>query len=116
MSDDPYSVLGVDRSADIAQIRRAYLRQLRDHHPDLHPGDALAQQRTAELNRAWQQVSRRHTTTTVTRADHRPRSRPPQRAYSTDRRHFRVAFTTATLRVALAVLAIGLVLLIVLVR
>lgn len=39
MSKDPYSILGVSRSADAADIRRAYKRKAKDLHPDLHPGD-----------------------------------------------------------------------------
>ena len=114
MADDPYAVLGVDPGADLAELRRAYLRQLRLHHPDVRPGDAAAEQRTRELNRAWDQVKRR---------THRPRPapstarpRPPAHGYSHERHAFRVAFTSATLRVALALLALGLLILAAVVR
>jgi hypothetical protein len=110
MADDPYTVLGVDPSSDIAQIRRAYLAELRRNHPDLRPGDAAAEQRTRELNRAWAHVrSRRANVTSGGGRANPPRDRRP--AYSNDRRTFRVAFTSATLRVALVVLAVGLLLL-----
>ena len=110
MADDPYDVLGVEPGADIAQIRRAYLAQLRRSHPDLFPGDAQAEQRTRELNRAWAEVRRRHRG--AARVPPRTSTpRHPQPAYSNDQRAFRTAFTTATLRVLLAVLALGLVLL-----
>lgn len=110
MADDPYAVLGVDPSTDIAQIRRAYLAQLRRHHPDVRPGDQAAEQRTRELNRAWDQVRRRRANAAAVAARPAP-SRDTQPAYSSDRRTFRLAFTSATLRVAFAVLAVGLVLL-----
>jgi hypothetical protein len=110
MADDPYDVLGVDPGSDMAQIRRAYLAQLRRSHPDLFPGDAAAEERTRDLNRAWAEVRRRHGRVGRT-PPHRPVSRQVQPAYSPDRREVRAAFTTATLRVMLAVFALGLILL-----
>ncbi len=108
MADDPYRVLGIDRDADIAEIRRAYLAQLREHHPDLRPGDPAAEERTRELNRAWDQIRRRGSRPAAAR----PARRPPtsSSAYSHEQRAFRTAFTTATLRIAVAVVALGLVL------
>lgn len=40
MSKDPYEILGVTRSADADDIRRAYKRKAKETHPDLHPGNA----------------------------------------------------------------------------
>lgn len=37
MSDDPYGVLGLDRSADADDVRRAYLRLIRIHTPESDP-------------------------------------------------------------------------------
>lgn len=117
MPDDPYRVLGVERGTDIAQIRRAYLAQLRANHPDLRPGDEAAEQRTRELNRAWEQVRTRTPLPTDPHvAAAAPRSRPDGAAYSRQQHEFRVAFTAATLRIALVVLAFGLVLLVALGR
>ncbi|CAN5904792.1 hypothetical protein BH23ACT10_BH23ACT10_21710 [soil metagenome] len=115
MADDPYRVLGVDRDAEPATIRRAYLAQLRANHPDLRPGDSAAEERTRQLNRAWELIRRR--TPRVPGPVSAPgttSSRPARRvdaAYSHRQRDYRTAFTTATLRVALAVVALGLVLL-----
>jgi curved DNA-binding protein CbpA len=114
MADDPYAVLGVEPSTDIAQIRKAYLAQLRQSHPDLRPGDSAAEQRTRELNRAWEQVRNRRASAPVRAAgsaDLRRDRRDVRPAYSHDQHRFRLAFTSATLRVALAVVAIGLMLL-----
>lgn len=115
MPDDPYQVLGVDPGTDLAQIRRAYLAQLRQHHPDLRPGDAAAEDRTRELNRAWEQVRRRGAVPPPpsSTAARRGRGQP---AYSSERRSFRTAFTAASVRIALAMLALGLVLLVVIAR
>ena len=119
MADDPYQVLGVAPDADLAQIRRAYLAHLRVNHPDVRPGDADAEQRTRELNHAWEQVRRRRRNGASgygTAGTPPTRGRPSTAAYSRARRDFRAAFTTATLRVALLMLAFGLLLLIVLTR
>lgn len=116
MPDDPYAVLGVEPGTDLADIRRAYLAQLRRNHPDVRPGDAAAEERTRALNWAWSQVRDRRP------AGARPAvARPPtatargvaaRRQASTQRqRAFRAAFTRATLRIALALMAFGLVLL-----
>ena len=52
--DDPYVLLGLDRSAGEAEIRSAFRRGAAKVHPDLHPGDEGAQRRFRELNAAYQ--------------------------------------------------------------
>ena len=39
MSSDPYAIFGVPKSADEAEIKRAYRKKAKALHPDLHPGD-----------------------------------------------------------------------------
>jgi hypothetical protein len=56
-----YDVLGVRRTATQAELRAAYLRLVRDHHPDRHATSppevrAAAEQRMRQLNEAWQAV------------------------------------------------------------
>jgi hypothetical protein len=56
-----YDVLGVSRSAGQAELRQAYLRQVRDHHPDRHTGSPpevreAAEARMRVLNEAWNQL------------------------------------------------------------
>ena len=43
MADDPYKVLGVARDATPEQIRAAYRKLAKKHHPDLNPGDKKAE-------------------------------------------------------------------------
>ncbi len=41
--DDPYKTLGVAKDASQADIRRAYRKLAKKHHPDLNPGNAKAE-------------------------------------------------------------------------
>ena len=50
---DPYEVLGVDRRASAEELRKAYRKQAKSLHPDLHPGDPEAENRFKELSIAW---------------------------------------------------------------
>jgi len=54
---DYYKVLGVGRNADQKEIRKAYRRLARQHHPDVNPGDRSAQERFKEINEAYQVLS-----------------------------------------------------------
>lgn len=54
---DPYEVLGVPRTATESEIRDAFRRKAREHHPDQNPGDDGAHARFQELNAAFQVLS-----------------------------------------------------------
>ena len=54
---DYYEVLGVDRSADEASIKKAYRTLAKKYHPDLHPGDAEAEAKFKEVNEAYDVLS-----------------------------------------------------------
>ena len=51
---DPYSVLGVQRDATDAEIKKAYRRLARKSHPDVNPGDTGAQKRFQEIAAAYE--------------------------------------------------------------
>ncbi|WP_424988553.1 DnaJ C-terminal domain-containing protein [Microbulbifer sp. S227A] len=53
MSTDPYAALGLSRSATIDEIKRAYRRIARDHHPDLNPDDAASEARFKAASAAY---------------------------------------------------------------
>ena len=49
---DPYSVLGVPRTASDDDIRKAFRALAKKHHPDLNPGDKTAEARFKEISQA----------------------------------------------------------------
>src|ERR1700760_3996463 len=49
---DPYSVLGVSRTASEEEIRKAFRKLAKKHHPDLNPGDKAAETKFKEISQA----------------------------------------------------------------
>ena len=49
---DYYEILGVPRSATQADIKKAFRKLAREHHPDRNPGDTTAEQRFKDVNEA----------------------------------------------------------------
>jgi DnaJ-class molecular chaperone len=54
---DPYSVLGVAKTATTEEIRAAYRRLAKQSHPDLHPGDKKAEERFKQISAAHDLLS-----------------------------------------------------------
>ena len=50
---DPYTVLGVSRSADLTEIKAAWRTMAKKLHPDQNRGDPNAQSRFTEVGRAY---------------------------------------------------------------
>ena len=50
---DPYTTLGVTRTADAAEIKAAYRKLALQHHPDRNPGDRAAEERFKEISEAY---------------------------------------------------------------
>jgi curved DNA-binding protein len=49
---DYYAVLGVPRTASAAEIKKAFRKLARQHHPDAKPGDTAAERRFKDVNEA----------------------------------------------------------------
>ena len=50
---DYYEVLGIDKSADDAAIKKAYRALAKKYHPDMNPGDAEAEKKFKEASEAY---------------------------------------------------------------
>jgi DnaJ-class molecular chaperone len=51
---DYYSTLGVAKTATEKEIKQAYRKLARKHHPDVNPGDKAAESRFKEINEAYE--------------------------------------------------------------
>jgi molecular chaperone DnaJ len=56
-TQDYYGNLGVSRSATQEEIRKAYRKLARKHHPDLNPGDKAAEERFKRVQEAYDVLS-----------------------------------------------------------
>ncbi|MDG4880538.1 J domain-containing protein [Mesorhizobium sp. WSM4884] len=74
---DPYEVLGVARNASAKEIKSAYRKLAKQHHPDQNPNDPKAKERFAAANQAYEIVGDEKTRAAYDRgeidADGKPR-------------------------------------------
>jgi molecular chaperone DnaJ len=57
---DYYEILGVDRNVSDDDLKKAYRKLARQHHPDLHVGDQQkksAEEKFKEINEAYETLS-----------------------------------------------------------
>ncbi len=54
---DPYSLLGVSRTAQLEDIRTAYRKLAKDLHPDVNPGDKKVEERFKSVTAAYNLLS-----------------------------------------------------------
>lgn len=50
---DYYEVLGISKTADDGEIKKAYRSLAKKYHPDVNPGDATAEEKFKEVNEAY---------------------------------------------------------------
>ncbi len=54
---DYYEVLGINKGASEDEIKKAYRKSAKQYHPDLHPGDKVAEEKFKEINEAYEVLS-----------------------------------------------------------
>jgi len=54
---DFYSILGVSRNASEKDIKQAFRRLARKHHPDVNPGDKTAEEKFKQISEAYEVLS-----------------------------------------------------------
>ncbi len=57
MAQDYYSLLGIERSADAAAIKKAYRKLAQKYHPDKNPGDTKAEEQFKKITEAYAVLS-----------------------------------------------------------
>ena len=58
-TSNPYTVLGVDRKANLAEIKRAYFKLVREYPPEEHP------EQFKEVRNAYEQLKSPHQRTAI---------------------------------------------------
>ncbi|TDH35950.1 J domain-containing protein [Pseudohoeflea suaedae] len=53
MQDDPYAILGVQKTASAEEIKKAYRKLARTSHPDINPDDPAAEARFVKISAAY---------------------------------------------------------------
>lgn len=57
MADDPYTLLGIPKTATEKQVRAAFLKLAKTSHPDVNPGDKKAEERFKAISSAHDLLS-----------------------------------------------------------
>jgi len=57
LADDPYTLLGIPRTATEKQVRSAFLKLAKTSHPDMNPGDKRAEERFKAISGAHDLLS-----------------------------------------------------------
>ncbi len=83
MADDPYKVLGVEKTASQDEIRKAYRKLAKDLHPDLNPGDDASAERFKAVASAYDIIGDAETRARYDNGeiDASGQERPQQQAY-----------------------------------
>lgn len=57
MKKDFYEILGISKSADAAEIKKAYRKKAIEYHPDKNPGDAVAEENFKKAAESYEILS-----------------------------------------------------------
>ena len=57
MAEDPYKLLGVEKTASAEDIRKAYRKLAKQYHPDLNPGNKAAEEKFKAVSAANELLS-----------------------------------------------------------
>ncbi|WP_208541139.1 MULTISPECIES: DnaJ C-terminal domain-containing protein [Bartonella] len=78
---DPYTVLGVARTAKPQEIKSAFRRLAKQYHPDHNMGDAKAKERFSEINQAYEIIGDKDKKARFDRGEIDAEGKPLHQAY-----------------------------------
>ncbi|OPB29202.1 J domain-containing protein [Bartonella sp. WD12.1] len=78
---DPYTVLGVARTAKPQEIKSAFRRLAKQYHPDHNMGDAKAKERFSEINQAYEIIGDKDKKAQFDRGEIDAEGKPLHQAY-----------------------------------
>jgi len=83
MAEDPYKILGVAKDASAEDIRKAYRKLAKQHHPDLNPGNKAAEEKFKAVSAANELLSDMEKRARYDRGeiDESGAEKPPPRSY-----------------------------------
>ena len=55
--EDYYEILGINKNASADEIKKAYHKLIKKYHPDLNPGDKVAEEKSRKINQAYDVLS-----------------------------------------------------------
>ncbi|AQX27692.1 MULTISPECIES: DnaJ C-terminal domain-containing protein [unclassified Bartonella] len=87
---DPYTVLGVERTARPQEIKSAFRKLAKKYHPDHNMGDAKAKEKFAEVNQAYEIIGDKDKKIQFDRGEIDAEGKPIHQAYGAGG-HFRDA-------------------------
>ncbi|WP_332065896.1 DnaJ C-terminal domain-containing protein [Bartonella sp. CB189] len=80
---DPYTVLGVERTAKPQEIKSAFRRLAKKYHPDHNMDDIKAKERFSEINQAYEIIGDKEKKAQFDRGEIDMEGKPIHRAYGT---------------------------------
>jgi curved DNA-binding protein CbpA len=54
---DPYKILGIAKTASADEVKKAYRKLAKQHHPDLNPGNAESASKFKDISGAYDLLS-----------------------------------------------------------
>ncbi|WP_455478606.1 DnaJ C-terminal domain-containing protein [Bartonella sp. B10] len=82
---DPYTVLGVDRTAKPQEIKSAFRKLAKKYHPDHNTDDAKAKERFSEINQAYEIIGDKDKRAQFDRGEIDMEGKPLYQSYGTGR-------------------------------
>ena len=99
MERNAYRELGVSKGADKSTVKRAYLKLMREYHPDLHPDDPEASEKCRIINMAYNAIKNGQDTFLYTETDSKKKDSNRDRKRTSNRYGYSYSYGNIKIRV-----------------